>query len=55
MSGCHEEKNQRRERGDGFETWGKLCKQAMDSVGRIQTLKMPAGLEEGNLKCDKGV
>ena len=40
---------------DGFETWGKLCKQAMDSVGRTQALKMPAGLEEGNLKCDKGV
>ena len=27
----------------------------MDSVGRTQALKMPAGLEEGNLKCDKGV
>ena len=27
----------------------------MDSVGRTQALKMPAGLEEVNLKCDKGV
>lgn len=46
-------KNNGERESDGSETWGKLYKQTVDSIGRIQGSKMPVGLEEGNLKGDK--